>query len=262
MVTFFPTRAVAVELFGFDIHWYGLLYLTAFLLAWWILPRIQQYRQLTFTADEWSNLLSSAVLGVILGGRLGFVLFYEPAFFWAHPLEIVQVWHGGMSSHGGFIGVTVALWLSLRMHSTDDKLRLADVVVVPVAIGLMLGRLGNFINQELYGTVTTLPWGIAIPGVEGLRHPTQIYAMIKDLTIAGVCLWHLRSVQTRHGETCALFLMLYGVLRFVVEFWRVQDHPPIDLGLLMLSRGQLLTVPVFLAGVVLLLWVRRRNASA
>lgn len=257
MIAFFPSRTVALELLGFSVHWYGLLYLAGFLLAWALLPKLQKERQLSLSVDEWSGLLSAAVLGVILGGRLGFVLFYEPSYFLAHPVEILQVWHGGMSSHGGFLGVTVALLIALRNKTTEDKLRLADVAVVPIALGLMLGRLGNFINQELYGTVTTLPWGIVVPGEEGLRHPTQLYAMAKDLLIAGLCFLHLRRATGRHGETLALFLMLYGALRFAVEHFRVQDY---DLWL-GLTRGQLLTVPIFLVGLAVAVWVRRRPGA-
>lgn len=257
MIALFPSRTVALELFGFSVHWYGLLYLAGFLLAWALLPKLQKYRQLSLSADDWSGLLSAAVLGVILGGRLGFVLFYEPAYFVAHPIEIFQVWHGGMSSHGGFLGVTVALLIALRNKTIDDKLRLADVVVTPIALGLMLGRVGNFINQELYGTITTLPWGIVVPGEEGLRHPTQLYAMVKDLLIAALCFLHVRRAGARNGETLALFLMLYSTLRLLVEHFRVQDY---DLWL-GLTRGQLLTLPIFLIGLALAVWVRRRKSA-
>lgn len=262
MLSFFPSRTVAIELFGFSVHWYGLLYLAAFLIAWVLLPKLQKYRQLSLSDDEWSGLLSSAVLGVILGGRLGFIVFYEPAYFLQHPLEMLKVWHGGMSSHGGFLGVTAALLFALRDKTTDDKLRIADVAVVPIALGLMLGRLGNFINQELYGTVTSLPWGIAIPGVEDLRHPTQLYAMGKDLLIASLCFLHLRSARSRSGETCALFLILYAVLRMTVEAFREQDYGASSLfGVLSVTRGQLLSIPILLVGLGLL-WTVKRKAAA
>lgn len=261
MIALFPSRAVAVDLFGFPIHWYGLLYLASFVVAWVLLPRIQKWRALTLSADEWSSLLSSAVIGVIVGGRLGFVLFYEPQYYLAHPVEILKVWNGGMSSHGGFLGVALMLFFALHGKTTEDKLRLADTVTVPVALGLMFGRLGNFINQELYGVVTTLPWGIAIPGLDGLHHPTQLYAMAKDLCIAAVCFVHLRTVRTRSGETCALFLILYGVLRTVVEHYRVQQYAGLPLLGFTVTRGQLLTVPIIIAGLILLVWVRRRPAA-
>lgn len=257
MISFFPSRAVALELFGFSVHWYGIMYFLAFLAAWVLVPRLQKKRGLDFTSDEWASLLSTAVLGVIVGGRLGFVLFYEPAYFLAHPLKIFAVWEGGMASHGGFIGVTLALWWKLKNKGWDTFFRVADVITVPVAIGLMLGRFGNFINLELYGTVTDVPWAIAIPGVEGLRHPTQIYAMIKDATIALVCFWHLSAKpKARPGITFSIFLMMYGVLRFVVEIYRDQT------GVAMvgpLSEGQLLTLPIIAAGLGLFFLLSKRK---
>ena len=162
-----------------------------------------------------------------------------------------------MSSHGGFLGVLLAVGLYLR-HRRLPLLPIADLAVVPVALGLALGRLGNFINLELYGTVSDLPWAIAVPGVEGLRHPAQFYAMGKDLLIAAVCYWHLVRVRpVIPGHTTALFLMLYGTLRFLVEYVRVQEYPLIDFGVLSLSRGQLLTLPIVLVGVVLWRVARR-----
>lgn len=256
MLSFFPSRTVAIEFFGFPIRWYGLLYLAGFLLAWWLLPRLQRYRGLLLTREEWERLLGFAVFGVIVGGRLGFVLLYEPTYFLAHPLKIFAVWEGGMASHGGFLGVAVALFLALRQKKID-LLTFADIVVIPAALGLGIGRIGNLINQELYGTVTHLPWGIAIPGVLGLRHPTSLYDALYNLGIAGVCLWHLRRPRAVPGRTCALFIMLYGVFRFFVEFVRAQDYAPFSFWGAVLTRGQVLTVPIFITGVFL--WMFLRN---
>jgi phosphatidylglycerol---prolipoprotein diacylglyceryl transferase len=254
----FPSRAVAFDIFGWSIYWYGLLYFAAFLLAFWILPRLQKHRNLLLLdRNDWADLLTWAVIGVILGGRLGFVLFYEPQYFLISPLKIFEVWEGGMSSHGGFIGVATSLFFFLRKRGWDVW-SIADLLTVPIAIGLAFGRTGNFINQELYGPVTTLPWAISIPSVEGLRHPTQIYAVIKNLVIAACCLWHLKFMRPiRAGTTFALFLVLYAILRFLIEYLRTQEYGLIDLGVISLSRGQLLTVPILLAGV-LLLRLRRR----
>ena len=258
MIHFFPSRPIALDVLGFGIHWYGLLYLLAFLIGWMLLPHLLKTRGLTLSSDDRSNFFTAVILGVLVGGRLGFVFFYEPQYFLQHPLDIFAVWKGGMSSHGGFIGVLLALFLFCRSHRIDWR-ALGDVIIVPVAIGLALGRIGNFINQEVYGTATTLPWGIAIPGVEGLRHPTQIYAFFKDIFITGVCYLHLTRVKPiRPGSTGALFLMLYGVLRFLVEFVREQDYPPFVLGSLSLTRGQLLTLPIFAAGV-LVWWLSRKT---
>lgn len=257
MISFFPSRTVALDLFGFSVHWYGIMYFLAFLFAWFAVTRLQPKRGLALSSDEWSGLLTAAVLGVIVGGRLGFVLFYEPAYFLAHPLKVFAVWEGGMASHGGFIGVTIAMYLKLRRYGMETFWKVADVITVPVAVGLMLGRLGNFINLELYGTVTDVPWAIAIPGVEGLRHPTQIYAMMKDAFIATVCFWHLCMTQKgRSGMTFALFLVLYGILRFIVEIYRDQT------GVAMfgpMSEGQLLTLPIIAVGIGLFAWLYRRK---
>lgn len=261
MFALFPSRAVAVTLFGFSVHWYGVLYVCAFLLAWFLLPRLSRYRSLALTADDWSSLLTYCILGVLVGGRLGYVLFYAPSLFIASPLSVFAVWQGGMSSHGGFIGVGIALLLFTRRYRVP-LLPLLDVIVVPAAIGLACGRIGNFINLELYGISTTLPWGIAIPGVEGLRHPTQIYAVIKDLSIAAICFWHLSHSSRNVGITFGLFLILYAILRFLLEFLRVQDYPPVSFIWFSLTRGQLLTFPLLLVGIGVIVWVSHQNAGS
>lgn len=251
MIELFPSRTIAIELFGFPIHWYGIMYLLAFAVAWVLLPRLAKFRDIKWTKDDWSSFLSWCVIGVLVGGRLGFVIFYQPALLWEDPLEILKVWHGGMSSHGGFIGVILALvWFTRRTHT--DVRKVADVIAVPVAIGLAFGRLGNFINQELYGIPTSLPWGITVPSEPGPVHPTQLYAIAKDLFIAAACFFHLRRSSVP-GRTIALFLILYGILRFVVEHFRIQDYD----GVWLLTRGQLLTLPVIALGIGVWLFTRR-----
>ncbi len=261
MIAFFPSRAVALELFGFSIHWYGIMYLLAFIIAGYLLPRLQNRRNLPFTRDEWWEVLTYLILGVIIGGRLGYVFLYDPMTYWRDPLEILAVWHGGMSFHGGLIGVIIAaVFASWWKHVSF--LSLMDVLVVPACIGLALGRFGNFINQELYGTVTTLPWGIMIPGVEGLRHPAQLYSMTIDLLNAALCYWHLsKTGMASAGKTSALFLLLYGVGRFAVEYVRVQQYPLVDLFGWMVTRGQLYTIPMFILGIVLWGWVSCRRSA-
>ncbi len=263
MFSLFPSRAVALQLFGFSVHWYGLLYLLAFIIALVLLPLLQHYRKLTLARDDWIAILSWGVVGVIVGGRLGYVLFYDPAYFAANPLTIFAVWEGGMSFHGGFLGVAIMLCI-LAWRKKLPVLSIADIVVVPAAIGLALGRIGNFINQELYGTATTLPWGIAIPGVRGLRHPTPLYEMIGDLLIALCCYLYLRYGQTKiNGRSFALFMILYGIDRFLLEYVRAQDYTLTAIGPLLLTRAQLLTIPVLIAGVILWFWCgnhSRKNA--
>jgi len=254
MIDIFPSRTVALEVLGFQIHWYGLMYLFAFLLAFWMLPKLQKYRGLKLSREDWSSLLAWGVVGVIVGGRLGFVLFYEPEFFLRYPLEIIQVWHGGMSSHGGFVGVALVLLFVCRKKNINP-LSLFDLIVIPTAIGLALGRVGNFINGELYGTITSVPWAMSFEEVEGLRHPTQLYAVLKDLFIALICFQYLKKAKTMiPGRTLALFLILYGVARYIIEYFRDQPYGLVDLGVVMLSRGQLLTIPIIIFG--LFIWWR------
>ncbi len=264
MFSLFPSRAIAFTVGPLAIHWYGIMYLLGFLTGMVLLPRLMQYRGLTLTDKQRESLLLAVFFGVILGGRLGFVLFYGGNFYLQHPLEILAVWHGGMSSHGGFIGVFLALLLYCRRQRIS-LFALADILVVPVALGLVFGRLGNLINGELYGTVTALPWGMYFPAVEGLRHPTQIYAIIKDLFIASMCFLSLkRTFNAGHwisGRTAALFFMLYAVLRFIVEHFRDQPYGYTDLGIIQLSRGQLLTIPVFAMGIALWFILPRRKIS-
>ncbi|MBU0766247.1 prolipoprotein diacylglyceryl transferase [Patescibacteria group bacterium] len=251
MIHLFPSRTIALELLGLSIHWYGLMYLAGFVLAFLLLPRLQKWRGLDLSKDDWAQLLSWGIIGVIVGGRLGFVLFYEPGFFVRYPLEIIQVWHGGMSSHGGFIGVAISLYIISRKRNIN-LLALADCLAVPIALGLAFGRVGNFINGELYGVVTNVPWAMKFPEIEGLRHPTQLYAVVKDLLIAGVCFWHLKKVKPIYlGRTFALFLMLYGILRYLLEYFRDQPYGFFDLWFILLSRGQLLTIPMIIVGYVL-----------
>jgi phosphatidylglycerol---prolipoprotein diacylglyceryl transferase len=258
MFRIFPSREVAAEIFGFAVHWYGVMYLLAFVLAAVLIPHIQRYRNLHLSRDDWFTILSSSIVGVIVGGRLGYVFFYEPHYFAEYPEKIFAVWEGGMSSHGGFVGVALALFIISWQYDYNIR-RLADVIVIPAALGLALGRLGNFINLELYGTVTDVPWAMAFPGAEGLRHPTQLYAMLKDITIAAVCfghLWYTRN-KTVPGRTFALFLAMYSTLRFVVEFYREQTYALVDFGFVELSRGQLLTLPLLLIAVLLWLWFKQ-----
>jgi phosphatidylglycerol---prolipoprotein diacylglyceryl transferase len=246
----FPSRTIAFIILGFPVHWYGLLYFAAFLIGWFLIGRLQKYRSLNLTADELSSVLTATVIGVILGGRLGYILFYNPWYYLQNPLDIFAVWKGGMASHGGFIGVAVALLYVLRKKSKEEILRIADIVVIPVAIGLGLGRIGNFINQELYGTVTSLPWGMTFPGADGLRHPIQLYDFALQMIIAGVCFVHLKKTSVA-GRTLALFLLLYGVARFLLEFIKEHDGN-IFWGL---SEGQILTMPILIIG----LWLLRKG---
>lgn len=259
MISLFPSRQIFFTVGAVNIHWYGVMYALAFVFGIWFLPRMLRLARFALSKQDQETFILWVFLGVVLGGRLGYVSFYAPSYFLEHPAKIIAVWEGGMSSHGGFIGVTIAL-LIFSARKRIDIFRLGDILVVPVAVGLALGRLGNLINGELYGTVTALPWGMHFPDAERARHPTQIYAMLKDMCIAAACFLHLsRSADSpmRSGRTTALFLMLYGVLRFCVEIFRDQPYGYTNVSGVLLSKGQSLTIPIFIIGV--LIWFSRRR---
>lgn len=264
VIQFFPTRQIAINVGPLAVHWYGIMYAVAFLVGIALLPRLSRISRLQLTSVMRDNLVLFMFLGVLLGGRLGFVLFYGGGYYFAHPLEMLAVWQGGMSSHGGFIGVALALFYFAWKYKVD-LFRITDTIVVPVALGLMLGRLGNFINGELYGTVTSLSWGMHFEGAEGLRHPTQLYAMVKDLLLATVCYFSLLSSYKHEpaptGTTTSLFLCTYAVLRFLVEIFRDQPYGYTQVLGFSLSRGQILTIPLFLLGLVLFFMRRRAKAT-
>ncbi len=245
---------VAIHIGAFGIHWYGLMYLIGFMgLLWLGRRRIRQRPECGFSERDLDDILFYGALGVVLGGRLGYVLFYQPAYFLAHPLEILSVWQGGMSFHGGFLGVLFAMTLFAR-RTGKRWLAIMDFVAPMVPIGLGAGRLGNFINGELWGRVTDVPWGVVFPMVDGLpRHPSQLYEFALEGVVLFVALWRFSGRLRPVGAVSALFLVGYGASRFLVEFFREPDG---FLGLLSLgmSMGQWLSLPMVLAGLWMWRW--------
>lgn len=277
----------SVELFGVTLalRWYALAYIAGILIGWrLILAAIRTPRlwagQPPITAEQVERLLTWMILGIILGGRLGFVLFYQPGHFLADPLSIIRVWEGGMSFHGGFLGVVVAGVIFCRREGLSVP-GVADLLALAVTPGLFLGRLSNFVNAELWGRPTSLPWAVAFPGeaaqtcpgVVGLcgRHPSQLYeALLEGLVLGAVILFVVwrRGWLKFPGRTTGLFLAGYGAARFLVEFARQPDpqfiSPGNPLGLALhlngwgLTMGQILSLPMILVG----LWLIRRTRRA
>jgi len=256
---------VAVQLGPLAIHWYGLTYLAAFALFYFLGTRRLQhlpFAQLPqWTRRDIEDILFLGVLGVVLGGRLGYCLFYKPAYYAAHPLEVLAVWQGGMSFHGGMLGVMAAMvWFA---HSRQRPfMQVMDLVAPCVPTGLAAGRIGNFINGELWGRVAdpSLPWAMVFRGAGELpRHPSQIYQFLMEGLLLFVLLWWYARKPRQQGQVAAAFLLGYGVFRFVAEFFR---EPDAHLGLLSLgmSMGQWLCVPMIAGGVLLWLWCGRRMA--
>jgi phosphatidylglycerol:prolipoprotein diacylglycerol transferase len=253
---------VAVQVGPLAIRWYGLMYLVGFALAYALgRVRIPQGRRDGVTREVLDDLLFFIVLGVVLGGRLGYVLFYKPGYYLSHPGEILSVWQGGMSFHGGFLGVLLAVAYVAHKHRLR-WLALTDFIapLIPPALGT--GRLGNFINGELWGRVTTAPWGMVFPPAgPDPRHPSQLYQLALEGVALFVLLWVFSSRPRPVGAVSGLFLVGYGVFRFVAEFFREPDD---FLGLLALdlSMGQWLSLPMILAGIGMLIWGYRTPRQA
>ncbi len=278
----------SISLFGmtFALRWYALAYIAGLVIGWRIVTALVRRPALwrdgpPMTAGQVESLLTWIILGVIIGGRLGYVLFYQPAQFLANPTQILRVWEGGMSFHGGFLGVVTATLIFCRSQRVP-LLPAADALAVAAPPGLLLGRIANFINAELWGRPTTLPWGVAFPGEAAqtcpgvidicARHPSQLYeAALEGLVLGAVLLILVlrRGWLTRPGQTFGLFLAGYGLARFIVEFFRqadaqfiTPDNPMghvLQLGSVGLSMGQLLSLPMILAGLVLIVLARRRT---
>lgn len=260
---------VAINLFGLKIHWYALMYLLGFAVGYLLLRRRlthEPYRSITkpgpWTKTDVEDLLLFAVAGVILGGRLGFVLFYQPGRYLKAPLDALKLWDGGMSFHGGAIGVIIAMAVfAWRRHR--PFLQVADFLVPAVPIGLMFGRIGNFINGELWGreAPADLPWAMIFPtGGDVPRHPSQLYQALLEGLLLFLLLWFYARKPRSRGQVAAAFLVGYGLFRFIAEYWREPDD---YLGFLSLglSMGQWLSVPMIVAGIILWTWSRTRAIS-
>ncbi len=250
---------IAIAIGPLAIRWYGLMYLAAFGAFWFLGTRRIAGGAAPVTRTQFDDLLFYGILGVIAGGRLGYVLFYKPAYYLAHPLEVFAIWQGGMSFHGGFLGVLVAMaWFSRKAGLR--WLPLMDFVAPLVPLGLAAGRLGNFINAELWGRVTDVSWGMIFRNGGPLpRHPSQLYEMAAEGLVLFVLLWLYSAKPRPAGAVSGVFLAGYGAARFACEFTREPDD---FLGLLAMgmSMGQWLSAPMIVAGIAMTTWSYRRAA--
>jgi len=253
---------VAISIFGWDVHWYGLMYVMAFLSAWW-LARVQTKRQYKdWNYEQIEDLLFYGGMGVILGGRIGYVLFYAFPDFIQNPLILFRVWEGGMSFHGGLLGVLAAMGLFNRKYK-KGFFNIMDFVSPIIPLGLGFGRMGNFINGELWGKPTDLPWGMIFPAADKLpRHPNPLYEAILEGLVLFVLLWWFTAKPRPRMAATALFCIGYGVFRMIIEFVRVPDAHIGYLAWGWLTMGQLLTLPLILSGLVLLWFIRKNNNLA
>ncbi len=252
---------IALQLGPLAIHWYGLMYLAGFMTFLYLgRKRIAMLNFSQLDNKKLDDLLFYGVLGVILGGRLGEVLFYNPGYYFSNPQKILAVWEGGMSFHGGFLGVLVAM----AIFAHQQKLRwlvLMDFVAPLVPPGLAFGRLGNFINGELWGRPTDAPWGMVFPRVDNLpRHPSQLYEFALEGVLLFVLLWFYARKPRPTGAVSGLFLIGYGSFRFLAEFTRNPDDGIFGLMTFGVSMGQWLSLPMVLAGIAMMTWSLRRKA--
>ena len=253
---FHNINPVLLELGPFQIRYYGLFYALGFVIAYFLISYLAKKKGLPITKDDVADFLVYEIVGVVLGARLIYVFVYNPFYYLQNPFEIIAVWHGGLSFHGGLIGAIVAAYLFCKRKKIE-LYDLADIAVVPVALALALGRIGNFMNAELYGRIANVPWCIDYSKNQfvqnlpnGCRHPAQIYASIKNLAIFSV-LWFIKDKKIPKGFMFWSFVALYGLFRTIVEFFRQPDE---QVGFIFnyFTIGQLLSFPLFLLGLYML----------
>ena len=263
MIAFPNVDPVAFQIGFFKLHWYGIAYVVGIGLGWYYLELRSRERRPEWGAVNVSDIVFYVALGAVAGGRLGYILFYNLSIYYAEPLNIFAVWKGGMSFHGGVLGVTFIVFWQARKLGVG-VLTLSDFILPALPIGLGLGRLANFINQELWGTPTDVPWGVVFtnPGSGGLsRHPTQLYEAVLEGLVLFIIL-HFMSKNARvKGEITGWFFLLYGCFRGFVEFLR---EPDIHIGHLYanwLTMGQLLSIPMVAVGVIIIIVCHNRKRS-
>ena len=240
---------VAIEIFSLEIRWYSLAYIMGILIGWHLAKRFFISKNIYSKFDDY---ITFVIIGLILGGRFGYVLFYNIDFYINHPLDVIKLWQGGMSFHGGVLGIFIASIIFAK-RNLDDVFEYLDVVALVSPIGIFFGRLANFINSELYGHETNMPWGVKFIQVDDLyRHPTQLYEAIFEGIVLFLILLFFRRIENLKipGILSSLFLIFYSIFRFIIEYFRVPDE---QLGYLILNAtmGQLISFVFFLTGLFL-----------
>jgi phosphatidylglycerol:prolipoprotein diacylglycerol transferase len=267
MLTYPQIDPVALKLGPLAIHWYGLTYLAAFALFWFLATRRLNHEPFASVVGRgaWSrkdveDILFFGVVGVIAGGRLGYCLFYKPEYYLANPLEVFFIWQGGMSFHGGMLGVIVSQWWFARSRG-KPFLQVMDFVAPCVPLGLAAGRVGNFINGELWGRPAdpSLPWAMVFPHAGNMpRHPSQVYQFLLEGVLLFIIMWLYARNERKPAQVSAVFLIGYGAFRFIAEYFR---EPDAHLGVLTfnMTMGQWLCIPMIIGGVLLWVWGETRG---
>ncbi len=252
---------VALSLGVFDIRWYSLAYLVGIIAAWWLIIKNNAKYKLGYSKQNIEDLAFYVTLGIIIGGRLGYATFYGGEEMWLKPWRLLELWKGGMSFHGGILGVIAAVWL-YACKFNFRFLAITDLVALYAPIGMFLGRIANFVNDELWGRVTDVPWAIRFPNGGFLpRHPSQLYEAFFEGIVLFILLnwlWRYKKIRTNHGVTSALFIIFYGTFRILMEQFR---EPDAQLGFFFggVTMGQMLSVPFIVVGMVVLALNLRKN---
>jgi len=249
---------VLLSIGPFQIRYYGLFFVLGFVIAYFLLVHLAKKKELSITKDDIADLLLYIIVGTILGARIFYVFVYNLPFYLSNPFEIIAIWNGGLSFHGGVIGAAIAGFYFTKKKKVDFY-EIADIAVIPVALGLALGRLGNFTNGELYGRITDVPWSFKFPDAEGFRHPSQIYASFKNLLIF-FTLWTIKDKKLPKGFMFWLFVVMYSALRFTVEFFREPD-PQLGFIIGWLTMGQILSIIMFVIGIFFIIRVYKKSRA-
>lgn len=260
MLTYPQISPIAVQIGSIKIHWYGLMYVAGIILGWILLLHRAKHSQGKWNSTLVGDLTFYFTLGMLVGGRVGYMIFYDLPQLISHPFSLLKVWQGGMSFHGGLLGVVVAMWLfGRRFHKHFGDI--SDFLVPVVPIGLAAGRIGNFINGELWGKVTDMPWAMIFPYAGPYpRHPSQLYEFILEGVVLFIILWIYSAKPRPRLAVSGLFAVCYGSFRIVIEFFRQPDAQYGYLAWGWLTMGQLLSFPLVLVGVILL-WFAHHNSS-
>ncbi|WP_443643956.1 prolipoprotein diacylglyceryl transferase [Candidatus Levibacter sp. Uisw_134_01] len=261
MLEFPNINPVAIDLGIIQIRWYAISYIAGILFSWGLILNIIKFKNLKIDNKVISELISNSMIGIIIGGRLGYVIFYNPDYYLNNLLEIFKLWNGGMSFHGGFIGVVFAVIYSSKISKTAILI-LADLIAIAAPIGIFFGRLANFINGELYGRITNHSFGMIFPNAgNSPRHPSQLYeAFFEGFLLFIIMLLFIKftNILNKKGLITALFLSCYGSFRFMIEFFR---EPDANIGLLYFnfSMGQLLSLPMIIIGLYFIIFIARKK---
>ena len=233
-----------VHLGPFEIRYYGIIFVFGFIIAYFLIYYLAQKRGLRLSKDDVADLIFYLIIGTVMGARIFEIVFYDLKYYLANPLQMFAVWRGGLSFHGGFLGAVIAGYLYCRKKKIGFN-DLADIAVIPLAFGLFLGRIANFINGEVVGRVTNVPWCFYFKGYEGCRHPSQFYESFKNLFIFSV-LWFLKDKKLKKGVMFWSFVLMYSAIRFFIEFLK----DPGEIGFILgLTMGQWLNIGMFIVGL-------------